>query len=66
MNFGKQLTDREVLELYTRHPNLFVENPTVVVKDYKNNRVMFIVIDNIRYLINENKETKEMMWFKTK
>lgn len=65
MNLGKLLTDREITDLYLKYPKMFVENPTVVFKNFKNSKLMFIVIDGKRYIIEENKTTKETRWFDT-
>lgn len=65
MLYGRMLTDLEVANLYIRHPKMFVEHPQIVIKNFKNSRLMFIVLDNKRYIIKENNKTKESKWYET-
>lgn len=64
MNYGKQLTEIEVARLYINHPKIMIENPCVVIKNIKNGKVMFMVVDKKKYIIEQQKD--DTKWFEVK
>lgn len=64
MNFGKKLTEDEIVKLYLENPKLLAFNPKVTIKDFKDGQLMFLLIDDKKYTIFENKQ-KKLEWFES-
>ena len=62
-SFGKQLTATEVARIYEINSFWYIESPPLVIKRYKDGRrQMFVTIQNIRYLIKQDKHSDDK-WY---